>query len=250
MLDRYIAQRTLKKVRPSEQSYDTSQALASSQLYNEHADRLAVVFAPWHGSGLYGRRFVKRLVKSGSAVLDLEFHDNLLEANAPRVIASFASSSNEIINELKAVNSRHNYQALDFISVSLGTVVMVLVSEKVTDFTSVTMVVPGSSLARGVWQGQATQNIRDSLEQQGYTEESLDEEWQSLRPSEHVACFTGKPVHVVTSLTDQIVPPQLQQEMVDDLRMAGANVTVNTSNLGHYAAAARYYLFDKLSGQA
>lgn len=69
--------------------YSPEQAILSSSLKNEGAPRLAVVFPPWHGGDEYMEMLTNRLAKNGSAVLDFDFHDQILEADIERVLQSY-----------------------------------------------------------------------------------------------------------------------------------------------------------------
>lgn len=223
-----------------DEDYSPSQAVQSRQLLNGQADKLAVVFPPWHGGRRVTEALVKRLQKNNWAVLNYTFHDQILEPDIERVSQSFEAIQTEVTDNLGQINEMGQYSRVDLIGVSLGNVAMALVAEKNPEFTSATLVVPGSNLALAMWHGTRTQNIRNHLSQQGINEIDLDDAWRNLAPMSHAKAFKEKPTELVISTKDCIIPTSFQYEMSEALNDARSRVTNHYNRLGHAASVAMF----------
>lgn len=225
------------------EDYTSDQAVTSCKLYNPGASKLAVVFPPWHGGGKTTQNLVSRLVGDGSAVLNCEFHDQIIEPNAERVPKSFASIQESVGSELQRLHECMGYRRIHLIGISLGNVAMTMVAEVFQDFSAATFLVAGSNLASAMWDGRRTQGIKEVLRSQGYTKAQLDEAWQDLAPKKYAPIFKDKDVQAIISKKDNLIPTSYQIEMGKELDRAGVLATKKYTNSGHAATIARFCLF-------
>jgi len=242
MIDRLMGYYAGYKFKDVDSSYQPSMAIQSSQLSNEKGGFLTVLFPPWRGGDGAYNVLAKRLAKRGSAVLSYKFHHDILEPDVERTIGSFTYIQSTVVNELKRLAEAHHYKDVYLIGSSLGNVSLALVAKAFPDFTSATMVVAGSNLARCVWEGDRTQSIRQGFEAQGIDEATLARAWQALAPMSAGSSFAGKDVHMIVSTTDKIIPATYQQEMVETVATFAERMDVKASKLGHIASVANYCL--------
>ncbi|MES2970993.1 MAG: hypothetical protein V4702_01575 [Patescibacteria group bacterium] len=178
------------------------------------------------------------------AVMLYSFHGEILKPNVEQVVASFNYLQDTIASDLEQIKDR--YKSIHFVGISLGNIALAMVADRFRDFSSATMVVPGSSLATSMWDGIRTQHLKDELEEHGWTKETLNEVWKPVAPVTYVDSFAGKDVRVIVSTADQMIPTVYQEELVTAMQQAGIDPIVERSRLGHLATIGRYCLTGKL----
>jgi len=223
--------------------YSPQQAIQSQELINPDAQKLAVIFPPWHGGGRFTDRLSERLQNRNWAVLNYNFHNQIIEPNPNRVLASYETVQAEISVHLDEIQAGAAYRYMHFIGISLGNVAMALVAKEYPDFSSATFVVPGSNLATSMWEGARTQGIAESMEQQGHTKSEVDEAWRDLAPMNNAVAFREKRVQTFISTTDRIILPHYQSQMNEALINAGSHLTSQSSRLGHGASIIKFCYF-------
>ena len=242
MIDKFVGVYAGRKYSGTDDNYRPSEAIESRRVVNESAPNLTVLFPPWRGGESAYNLLTKRLVKSSSAVLQYKFSPQILEPNVSRVVESFERIQSEVTEDLEKLTFCNRYDQVNFVASSLGNVSLGLVAKRFPEFTGATMIVAGSNLARSAWEGSRTQHIRQALELQGMSEDALDEAWAKLAPKNSATAFEGKPVHLLVSTTDEVIPAHYQHEMVDTVSSAGVIATVDSYRTGHIATVARYCL--------
>ena len=240
MLDTLIGHYAAYRFKSDDSNYNPSMAIESSKITNEASPVLTVLFPPWRGGeGAYDL-LAKRLVKSGSAVLNYRFHRQILEANTSRVLESFSYIQESVVGDIKKLMDAHSYDKVNFIASSLGNVSMAKVAKEFKDFDTATMIVAGSNLARCTWEGSRTRAIRQAFEDQGIDEDALDAAWATIAPKSAASAFAGKSVRMIVSGTDSIIPSTYQQEMVEAVSPYAKELNIARTNTGHIATVARY----------
>lgn len=245
MLDRLMGAYASYRFSEVDKDYTPAKAVSASKLYNEGASSLTVLLPPWRGGERAYDVLAKRLVKSGAAVLQYSFHPQILQPDIKRVLESFKHIQSKVTGDLDSLQNRHKYKKITLVASSLGNVSLGLVSQAFPRYDDAVLVVAGSNLARCVWEGSRTQSIRRAFEEQGVTEDELDERWAAIAPKYTAPSFSGKAAHMIVSKTDQIIPAVYQEEMVDALRYAGVNPSVERTRLGHISSIAKYCLLTK-----
>jgi pimeloyl-ACP methyl ester carboxylesterase len=223
------------------ESYTAEQAVVSSKLINETAPELMVIFRPWHGGGRVVGSLIKHL-STRAAVLDYEFHDQIIEPNIERVPESFQTIGEKVSEDLDRLVAEYDYHAIHLVGMSLGSVALALAAKNYPDFSSSTLVVAGDNLATLMWEGARTRAIQQAFIEQGITKLTLDKAWQSIAPKNQAGAFKGKKVKMVISKKDRLLPTAGQFNLRDSLRMAGADVSCIYSSLGHSATISRFCL--------
>lgn len=244
MLDKYLSHRSSKKDILSTPDYHSGKAVTIPPIQNPDAEKLAVIFEPWHGGGKFLDKFVSRLIRSGHAVQQLDFNDQILSPRAVTTLDSFRAAQNVITRRLNKKGP--NYDSVHFYGASLGNVALALVAKSYRNFSTASLVAAGGNLATATWTGIRTQRLKRELVDQPYalgrvTQDGLEDLWEDLAPSNHASAFNGKRVLAVPSLNDEIIPTSTQFDFIDALSEADADISVKTSRLGHYATIAAHY---------
>jgi hypothetical protein len=219
--------------------YTADQAVEGMSLVNAEAEELVVVLPPWHGGGNVTSTLVRRLSQE-RAVLNLNLHDQILEPNIDRVLQSLRQVKDRAHEELEALQDEFNYQTFHLVAISLGNVAASLLARAFGNFSTATLVMPASDLAASMWDGQRTQNIRRSFEEQGIKKDDLIEAWEELAPKNYATDFKHNGVTVYTSKPDKIIPYYYQRKMVDSLEAVGNEPMVKSSGVGHAATIIRF----------
>jgi hypothetical protein len=244
MIDRLVVARG-KDIFSDE--YTASQAVQGREWLNRDAKKLAVIFPQWHAVGWPNSELTKRLKKQNWAVLNYQFHDQILEPNIERVPQSYGAVQAEVIEDLEYIEESEAYERVHFIGISLGTMAMTLVASEYSGFSSATFVLPCSKLASSMWEGSRTQGIREGLEEQGYARTQVEEAWHDLEPWAYAKAFRGKTVHSVVSPSDRIILPSYQIQMNEALANGGAHLSTEFNRLDHSESILKFcYLSGKI----
>lgn len=223
--------------------YKPEQAIASSDLLNPNGRKLVVIFPHWGARGMLFEKLKKRYAKQGWAVLAYRFSDRLLEAQDGTVVESFLHIQKTIANDLEKLCSKHNYEEVRFVAISIGSVAMNMVADKFDRFTTATIVVGGDDLANDMWHSFRALNLRQAFQRQHIGIKTLDKHWYKIAPKNHVGSFSGKEVNFLLSLSDMIILTKYQYALVDAIREAGGNVNLKSTRFGHIFTIARFCYF-------
>jgi len=245
MIDFAISRYASLRYREMDSNYQTSDAITGRSIIDPSSERLTVLFPPWHGGGFVYGALARRLKDNGSSVLSYTFHGDVLQPDVDTVLQSFTYIKDTITEDIDELNREHRYDAVDLVATSLGNVSLALVASEYGEFRNATMIVPGSNLARCMWEGSRTQDIRQQFEAQGLAVEDLDSSWDILAPKQYAEVFADKNVKIHISDSDTVIPAGFQQEMAVALRENAANLDLKTSQHGHVANILKYCLSDK-----
>lgn len=248
MLDRLVGQYAARKYAAVDAAYTPEMAITSTHLVNEGASRLTVLFPPWRGGEAAYDLLTKRLANNGSAVLRYAFHGQILESKVERVLESFAYIQQNVTEDLEQLHARGAYEQTSLVASSLGNVSLALVARSFPSFHSATLVVPGSNLAKCVWQGSRTGSIRGAFMQQGIDESALSTAWAEIAPSAAAGSFVGKQLQVIISSSDGVIPSRYQHEMATEIAAQVTDAQIVRTRVGHIANVARYCLIGALPG--
>ena len=218
-----------------EAAYQPEEAIVDSFLENPDSHKVAVVFPHWHANAKSVGALTSRFVKSGYTVLGYQFHDRIMEPNVDRVVKSFSKIRDTILCDIAELD----HSEVHLVWLSLNNVAMAMVAGEGVRFSKATFVLAGSDLARAMWAGAKTQNIRLRLEEQGVTEEDLALAWEGLAPGKYAGAFAGKEVRAIYSGVDRIVPASFQHEMIGLLE-SKARIGKIHSRLGHAANITKF----------
>lgn len=220
--------------------YLPTHAVKSSKLINPGKDKLAVLFPPWHGSIKLMKSLAAKLSNNGWSVLIYEFDPQILNPDEKSVEKSFEEIRTKIFNDLEHVTKTGSYQRVRFIGLSLGNVAMTMVADLFPQFTEADIVVGGDDLALCLWYGLRTSSIKEGLAEEHLRVRQLDKDWMDLAPKDHIKRFVNKPVRVLISNSDKIIPTRYQIKLKSDLINVKANVDCKYTRLGHYLSVYRY----------
>lgn len=241
MIDHLLGSRASARDVLVDPNYSTDKAVLSSRITGSvNSKYLVGLFRPWHGGSPHVDKLVERLNKRGFTVCDYDLNDHILEPNMDRVLESFSNVQETITKNLEELLKEREFERVHFISMSLGTVAMMLVASRFPRLNGATIVAGSSNLALSTWQGSRTQRLRQELEDQGVDESTLNVAWHDLAPKSHADALKGKSVDMIVSSTDTILPTEYQQELVVALNSVGSQVHPTTTSLGHYMTILSY----------
>lgn len=97
------------------------------------------------------------------------------------------------------------------------------------------LIVPGGSLARSLWTGYRTRDLRAQFEQKGISLGELEERWAALAPTFQASKVRNAEVDITISSADKIIQPDTAHELAAAFANAGNNVNLHVLPvLGHY----------------
>jgi len=246
MIDALYVRYSLRQKDSLDPRYKPEQAIVDRQFLNPGADKLAVIFPGWHNRSKQFpiSRVIKRLQRKGWAVLVYDFHDQVLQANDETVVESFRFIRDTIADDLEKVQSGKNYSEIRLISISMGMVMLGLVADKYSHFTSTTVVVGGDNLAIDMWHGMRTKIYADEFRKIHIGIRKLTHDWNELAPVNHLRHFKDKPIKFVMGTRDEFVLTKYQEKLLSNLLDAGAKVKVKKHHGGHVFTIVLFALFD------
>lgn len=231
------------KTKPLDPKFKPHQAIRSQELFNQKSDRLVVIFPWWHaGSGFFYKSLVRRLKREGWAVLAYHFDSQILQADEELVMKSFEFIQKQVTAELNLLKRKHGYKQIEFLGLSLGNISLCLVADKFQDFSGATIVAGGDDLAKDMWYGIATKEIRKDFTQENVRIQRLDLDWLPLAPDTHVRSFANKKVDIIMALKDRMIFPQYQKRLANDISKVTDQVTIKKFWVGHTVTVAYYCL--------
>lgn len=243
MIDTILCRRSAGRFAADNAPYRPDMAFTLPSPLNPEADRLAVIFGPWNGGGRVVEAFASRLAFKGYAVQTILMHNKVLSANTSQVAESFACIRQSLAPALDRQIESRRYRQLWGVGISLGNVALSAVASDIShSFDRVSMAVPGASLARSVWYGQRTQDLRLAIEANGQNLADLEASWADIEPVTHVEAFSNVPLKMLISNNDSIIPTAEQEALRNALDEAGANLTANYTPAGHYMAVGQFCL--------
>lgn len=218
-------------------------AIRSRKLLGGNQEKLVVIFPAWGAKGLLFEKLKKRYLKDGWAVLAYQFHDQLLEAQDETVVESFFYIQKTIANDLEKLQSKDNYKEIKFVGISLGNVAMNMVADRFHKFNEATVVVGGDDLAKDMWYGFRTSDIRQGFERQHISIKMLGKHWNKIAPKNHVRGFSGKKVIFLLAKNDMMILPKYQYSLANAVKEAGGEVAVKSTRFGHAVTIFRFCIF-------
>ncbi len=241
MIDRLVSRFSHAKHSRSMFRYDASKVLLGTELLNHRAERLAVVFPPWHGVDRLMPLIERRARKLGTAALVFKFHDRILSTDTDETLESFKSARDIAIPIIKQVHQRYREPEVHLIGYSLGNVALAMTAGRLPMPWRATTVVGSSSLAASTWESRRTRHIMLGISiEQGKSLEYLEDKWEGLAPATYAHSFAGQEVHMVVATRDHIIPSAHQEGLVTTMTEAGANVSVDRLRLGHVATMVNF----------
>ncbi len=245
MIDALYARYSRKKEKPLDPKYRPSDAIAGRRHLKPSAKRLVVIFPGWHTHSFPVSILAGRLARRGWSVLVYDFHDQVIMPDDDAVRDSFKFIRDKIALELSQLKSKHGYERVHLVGISLGNVPLALVTDLYKDFQSATLVVAGDDLAIDLWHGTRTSYLDPIFQKMHVGVRKLDDEWHLLAPANHAAHFRHKPVKFIMSTRDSFILSKYQQRMLDSLQEIEAVVNVKKRRTGHLITIIRYCIFDR-----
>lgn len=215
--------------------------------HNNKSKGLFVIYPPWHGKLSFQTIMREKLKRSGFSVLEYEFNPNILSAHWDLTLHYFLEIQKNTSMDIQSVLQKQNNKQLNIISQSLGnvnasTVLNYLTDNKIAHVDNILMIVPGHSLADGLWTGIRTTDIKEDFERFGITFEVLNNRWKQLNPINIVSGFNGTNVHILYSPYDLVIRPNGILNFYNALKQAGAHPHLHKTDSGHFLGLINFLL--------
>lgn len=171
------------------------------------------------------------------------FHaDYMLSAGLGRTIESVRQAvcdGRKLIRWLKG----EGYKEISVLGMSLGSWVAGLIAAHDTTVAKASLFLAGGSLAEMVWTGRATRSIRRSLQQEIKLTD-LRRAWAPLNLENYVDRLArpGLNLQFILAKRDKVVLPEISQQLVQRLTVAGAKPHILNLNCGHYSLGKLPYI--------
>ena len=220
--------------------------IARQELFNPDGWRLNVLFLPWHAGVKPFSWLIQRLMRKDEAVVVYYFAEEILSADAIAVKNLYKQIEKEIPPRLTSIRDLYKYKEVRLIGMSLGNVALGVVANVWHEFSSVIQVCTASSLAKSVWDGDRTVDIRNIFEANKYNLINIESTWNEIEPINNIEAFLNKPMTIVVSQTDTSIPTHLQWDYVNGARAIGIRPKIKNSRLGHYGTIIVFCLFGRI----
>lgn len=218
--------------------FESANVITERQLINPGQDTLVVMFPPWHSGNPYYDQFADRLSQRHT-VLKYQFHDQIIEPNADRVLESHEHIQGQIPREISEIQADLNIKRTHLLGISIGNVALTRAASALDSFDSATIALAADCLADSMWQGIRTQEIKRTLEEQGMTRPKLIDKWRALAPIAYAKSFQGKQVRIVASRRDAVMPTENQIKFINGLSGSEVDLSVKHVWTGHYLTVLR-----------
>ncbi len=220
--------------------------IARQELFNAHGWRLNVLFLPWHAGVKPFSWLIQRLVRKNESVVVYYFAEEILSGDVVEVKKFYKQIEKEIPIRLSIIKDRYNYKDVRLIGMSLGNVALGVVANAWHDFSSVIQVCTASSLAKSVWEGDRTIDIRNIFEANTYNLVTIETIWKEIEPISNIKVFIGKPMTVIVSKVDTSIPTHLQWDYINGVRAIGIQPKIKTSRFGHYGTIIKFCIIGQI----
>lgn len=215
--------------------------LSKNFYHSPKASKAYVLLGPWHSSTYLFHPLKNEILDSKFSCLQYNFIPDILSPDVEGTIKYFEAISQNIRNDMEEICDRHGIKDFVVLGCSLSSVTASMVSSNNGLVKEVVFVGPANSLAKAMWNGLRTANIRRVMEKNGVTLPYLERRWENLAPQKYSKGFKGKRVKFVLSQSDIIVPYPLGKEFADGVKQYASEVIVKENkNLGHYLTIIKF----------
>jgi len=214
---------------------------------NKHSSTLKILLPPrGDGDQLVPRILMRRLRKKGYSCLAYFFPKHLLLTDAKKTAEVYDFIRNYVRADIAKIQEKHHYKRIDIIAPSLGVVSACLIANDNRDISNLFLIVPGSCLAKSLWNGIRTQKLRKIYERQNINQEKLKQLWARLELENNVKALGNAKIWIAISRSDKVVPYQYGKEFGEQLKKFYPDTLIRENRyLGHYLTVAKYYLFSQ-----
>lgn len=216
--------------------------------YKKNSTTLKVILPGWSdGLSWVTKIFARHLSRKGFSCLVYSIPRTILPHNPHLAPEIFNLVRETIKKDISEIRSQHNFKNIDVIAPSLGAVIACLIANNNQDITNIFLLVPGSRLASGLWDGIRTQGLRQIYENQGFNKEKLEALWHTLAPKNNIDGLGGKKIFIAISKSDKVIPYGYGKELTELLKKLYSDTLIEENHyLGHYLTVVKYYLFSRV----
>ncbi len=216
--------------------------------------RALIVFHHWNATKR-NAKLASFFAKQGITVVEIAmpYHlersrkgaSNASDMLSPNIGQTLNSLRQAVLDGRKLIKwlSAEGYDEIGVLGMSLGSWVAGLVAAHDTAISKAALFLTAGSLADMVWTGRATRHIRASLETK-IDVVDLRRAWGPISLENHITNLARPDlaIQIVLGKRDTVVLPDLSQQFVDALTVAGAKPNVLELNCGHYSLALPPYI--------
>lgn len=214
--------------------------------HNTDHKELYIILPGWYTKFAYTSRLRKKIFESGCSYLEYHFPSERLSTNYKSTVKFFRKIKEKVISDMDHLESQYGFTKFNLISASLGTVHASMVANSSPKVNKVILIVPGHSLAEGLWKGILTQHLRKQFEENKVTLKELKEHWKELAPENNIDNLKGKEIYIYLSKTDLMVPYYSGRKLFDLMEKKNLKPKLKENILlGHCGTVLRVYNFPK-----
>lgn len=213
---------------------------------HENSSRAYVLLAPWHANPAAFNGLKNKIIKSGFSCLIYNFIPDILSPDVDGTSKYFEIIAEKIKGNLNGLQNQYGIKQFVLVGFSLSCVTVSMVASFNKAVEGIIFVVPGSSLARSLWSGLRTVNIKRVMEKNKVTLPYLEDKWENLAPKKYAEGFKDKRVKIILSQSDVIIPYSSGKDFADAVkRFVPETVIKENRYLGHYGTIWNFCLISK-----
>ena len=212
----------------------------------KNSSRAYVLLAPWHANPFAFYALKNKILKSGFSCVLYNFIPDILSPDVGGTRQYFEIIAEQIKEDLREFQTRYKISRFVLVGFSLSCVTASMVASFNKVVEGVVFVVPGSSLAKSLWSGLRTVNIRRVMEKSKATLLYLERGWENLAPKKYAEGFKDKRVKIILSQSDVIIPYSLGREFADAVKEFVPTAVIEENRyLGHYGTILKFCFVSK-----
>lgn len=260
MIDKYFIHTGHKLPIECPPDFTHEQSVIGTRLFTGPSghDTLTVVFPPWNNLPSWLEAGAARnLARHGSDTLLFRFNPFILNPNAHLVRKCFDTIAVTASQILSRIIAEGEYDQINLHGFSLGNVTLSyslaqMEANEQAAIGAISMVVPGTDLADGLWFGDRTRLLKEALEQRGETYESVKDIWQGLGPYPQLEHLVRHDIDIVVSQHDNFIPTADGRKLGEAVLAADPSASYREfCRLGHVATTVSCALgLDSFMGNA
>lgn len=174
--------------------------------YGKRNKRILFMLGGWKTKQFLYAIPAKILAWKGYHCIVYTYEPSVLSPDVARTRESFHAIQSDILQRIHTLKEqgRHEFSIFGF---SLGSVIACMAADIEPSVSKVVLNTASTSVAATVWSwDNRAPGFKQSLLEQGYTLEKLEQEWYGLAPAHNIEHFNGKQVLMYLAVRDTVVP--------------------------------------------
>lgn len=218
------------------------------KFFHGKSSKLYVVTPYWSAkmSEFSIRLLKRRILNAGHSCLIYQFPVKILSGNIYLTEEYFKEIKKDVRKDIKIFRSKYNFTEVIVIGMSLGCVNAPMISNDNPDVDGLILIVPGDSLAEGLWYGIGATKIKSLIKKHNINFQELEKDWKDLAPRNNIDNLFGKNIEIYISKSDEVIPYKTGSKLVKEMKDRGLNpLVIKNKNLGHYLTILKFIFLKK-----